>query len=199
MKTWWSIAFGVACGLLAAGLLLLTSSPPRGKAIQLSPPPPASPLAVHVTGAVSRPGVYLFPQGSRVEEALEAAGGLSPEADAQLLNLAAPLHDGERLWVPIKVQQAAGAPADTGNPPGYFTVEGGNTPQASSGRINLNTATQAELESLPNIGPVTAEKIIAYRQANGYFSQIEDIQLVSGIGPVTFEKIKDLISVGEYP
>jgi competence protein ComEA len=199
MKTWWSVAFGVACGLLAAGLLLLTSSPPRGEAIQLSPPPPAPPLAVHVTGAVSRPGVYIFPQGCRVQEALEAAGGLSPEADAQLLNLAAPLHDGERLWVPVKSQHAASGQPETGNPPGYFTTESGYTDKDPSGRINLNTATQAELESLPNIGPVTAQKIIAYRQANGYFSQIEDIQLVSGIGPVTFEKIKELISVGDYP
>jgi competence protein ComEA len=112
------------------------------------------------------------------------------EADAQMLNLAAPLQDGQRLWVPFIViedgQPQGGTPAVT-------------APDNSPGLVNINTADQAELESLPGIGPVTAQKIIAYREINGAFATIEDIQLVSGIGPATFDKIKDLITIYGVP
>jgi competence protein ComEA len=208
MKNWWGIPFSVACSLLAAGLLYLSITPPRGEPVQLIPPPAPPPLVVHVSGAVVNPGVYEFESSCRVREALEAAGGLLAEADAAALNLAAPLQDGERIWVPAKVkaepladppapEKAAGpavqvaptAPAETEPPPAP-------TPEYP---ININTATQAELESLPGIGPVIAGRIIAYRNEHGPFTRIEEIENVSGIGPKTFEKIKDLIAVTGNP
>ncbi|MEJ2348723.1 MAG: SLBB domain-containing protein [Anaerolineales bacterium] len=96
MKTWWGIAFGVLCGLFGAGILLLASRQPRGEPIQLRPPPTPPPVIVHVTGAVAQPGVYTLASESRVEDAVQAAGGVSPQADVQSLNLAA-------FWKPYLV------------------------------------------------------------------------------------------------
>lgn len=188
MSVWWKIAFGVVCGLLAAGLILLASQPPRGAAILLQPPPTAKPIVVHVAGAVAQPGVYSLAPGSRVEDAIQAAGGLLPEANGAALNLAAFVQDGERVVAPTL------PPAIT---PGAPAVRSGTAePLPEAGQlININTASKAELESLPGIGPVTAQQIIAYREANGPFAQIEDIMDVPGIGEKTFEQIKDLITV----
>ena len=149
------------------------------------------PLVVHVSGAVSHPGVYELIQGSRVQDAIQAAGDLTPDADAQALNLAAPLDDGALVHVPLKsaeqppmISPGISAPSPAGNP--------GSAP---GGLININTASQSELESLPGIGPVLAQRIIEYRQSHGSFSSTEAIMDISGIGPATFEKIKDLITV----
>ena len=201
MKTHWGIAFGVLCGLLAAGVLLLTTRPPRGAMVTLPPPPTPLPLIVQVSGAVANPGVYSLTPGSRVQDALREAGGLLPEAESQTLNLAAILHDGERLIVPFKKVEATSRPAEV-NSSTTPSVEI-NQPSAQTasegGLININTALQTELDSLPGIGPATAQKIIAYRETNGPFATIEEIMNVSGIGPATFEKIKLLISVGDLP
>jgi len=198
MKGWWLLALGVVFGILSAGGVWLASSPPRGAPVQLLPPPTPSPIQVHVTGAVAKPGVYALPVGSRVQDAIESAGGITAEANAQTLNLAAVLEDGFQVWVPSKspVQESPAAGSSTGQ--AEIPLEPAN-PAAPGALININTASQAELESLPGIGPVTAQKIIAYRQANGLFIGIEDIQKVSGIGPATFEKIKDLITTGSAP
>jgi competence protein ComEA len=173
-------------------MLLLVAGAPRGKPVQLAPQPTAPPAIVYVSGAVVHPGVYPLAPGARVQDALLAAGGMLPEADDLTLNLAAIIQDGQRLWVPFKTTDVGQLPApqDSQAPP---------LQTATSGQVNINTADQATLESLPGIGPVTAQKIIAYRQTNGPFATIEDIQLVSGIGPATFEKIKDLIAVAEMP
>jgi competence protein ComEA len=200
MKGWKAIAFGVLCGLLGAGLLLLVSGSPKGEEITLLPPPTPKPLQIHVSGAVENPGVYALPLDSRVLDAVMAAGGFTSDADQQVLNLASILQDGERVWVPYQTQ-AGGEPVETlpssrtapialddptPSPPGDFPV-------------NINTASQAELEKLPGIGPVTAQKIIEYRQTNGPFPSIEEIQKVSGIGPAKYEEIKDKITVGSSP
>jgi len=194
MKDWWKIVFGVVCGLLGAGLLFLVSSQPRGQPITLLPPPTPIPIMVHITGAVIHPGVYSLPPGSRLQDVIQAAGGASQDADLEAVNLAGFLEDGNNLSIPT-IQII---------PP---TVEAPATPESSRGGdetslfpnpdrpININTANQAELESLPGIGPVLAQKIIAYRTANGPFTTIEDIIDVSGIGSSTFELIKDLITV----
>ena len=180
--------------MLGAGILYLASRPPRGEAITLLPAPTAEPLTVHITGAVALPGVYPLPVGSRVKDAVEAAGGLLPEAQAASINLAAPLQDGTRIYIPSiipgeeQTQDGTGA----GNP----DQPNGNLPGKP---ININTASQAELDSLPGIGPTLAGRIIAYRQEHGLFKTIEDIQDVSGIGPGIFGKIKDLISVEGQP
>lgn len=187
MKDWWKIAFGVLCGLLGAGLILLVARQPRGESIRLLPPPTPAPLIVHVDGAVAQPGVYTLAVGSRVQDAIQAAGGLLPEANTASVNLAAILQDGSRVFVPtLQPTSPPGAPIVS--PPARFSPSLGNL-------ININTATQAELESLPGIGPALAQRVIAYREANGPFQSIEDIMKVSGIGPKTFEKIKDLITV----
>jgi len=198
MKIWWAITIGVVCGLLAAGFLFLVSRPPRGGMVPLLPPPTAAPYVVHITGAVQQPGVYTLPKGSRVGDAIEAAGGLSPDANEQTLNLAAFIQDGERIHVPAKeslpTSSQSGQPSDS-----VFGGNDGSSAGTISILVDINTAGQVELESLPGIGPVTAEKIIAFRETNGPFISIEDIQNVPGIGPVTFEKIKDLITIGDVP
>ena len=191
MKSWWGIAWpislGVLIGLLVAGFILLVSSPPRGEAIRIIPPPSPQPLSVYVSGAVARPGVYRLPQGSRVQDAILTAGEALPGADLAALNLAAPLADGDRVDVPVKGAAGSSQPAASVSDP----ASGG----AVDGPVDINTATQEMLESLPGIGPTLAQRIIDYRQSNGPFASIEAIQDVSGIGPGIFEKIKDLIRV----
>lgn len=191
-KTALNILFGVLVGLLAAGLVLLVSSPPRGAAIALLPPPTPSPILIHVSGAVSQPGVYTLSAGSRVLDAIQAAGGLLPEADQRNLNLAALVEDGSRVQVPSLPPVLPSAAAGESR----SAIIPTEAPQAQSVYpININTATQADLESLPGIGPVTAAKIIEYREKNGPFKTIEELMDVPGIGPKTFEELKDLITV----
>ena len=179
-QDWHKILFGLVCGLLAAGLVLLIATQPRGTAIELSPPPTESPISVHVVGAVANPGVYQLSPGSRAEQAVQAAGGFTANADAQALNLAVQLADGAKITVP-----------EIGE---FF-----NSMERSSGissiLINLNTATIEELMTLPSIGQERAELIIQYRTDHGGFKSIEEIQEISGVGPATFEKLKDMITV----
>ncbi len=189
------VAIGVVGGLLGAGLLYLVSRPPRGEAITLLPAPTPLPVTVDVGGAVLQPGVYALPQGSRVQDAIQAAGGLAPDADTSGLNLAAFLEDGQRAFIPLRAVPTVTLLAGD--------VEGAAQPAVRGGElqllININTATQAELESLPEIGPVTAQAIITYRTEQGPFPTIESIDAVPGIGPATFDAIKDLITVGDVP
>ena len=189
MKTIWGIAFGVVCGFLGAGILLLATNKPRGEPIQLSPPPTPAPVVVHVSGAVIKPGVYSLPSGSRVKDAIEKSGGLKSEADSNLVNLAMLVEDGMQVWVPYQSVDIVGT--DTPLVLEIKPTTGGEV----ANRININTANQIELESLSGIGPVLAQAIIQYRLEKGPFNEIEEIQEVSGIGPVTFEKIKPFITV----
>ncbi|RMF49735.1 MAG: ComEA family DNA-binding protein [Anaerolineae bacterium] len=193
MKRFWGPLLGLLAGFLLAGALFWAARPPRGTPITLLPPPTPLPVVVDVGGAVAHPGVYALPPGSRVQDALESAGGLLPEADAQTLNLAAPLEDGSRLWVPTRPPVVTSIPAEIATPSAQRAISIGASPETSL--VNINTASQAELESLPGIGPSLAQRIIAYRQENGPFAAIEDIQKVSGIGPATFERLRDLITV----
>jgi competence protein ComEA len=162
----------------------------------LSPPPTPLPLVVHVSGAVAKPGVYTLPTGSRVKDAIESAGGMLPDANSQSLNLAAPLQDGELIWIPtiIKANPTAFEQEET---PGEGQAPI-STP-ASTGLININTATLEELDALPGIGPVKAQSIIDYRNNHGPFNSVEAIQDVVGIGPVTYEGLKELITVQAFP
>lgn len=185
MKILWAIAFGVVVGLLAGGLLWFINRQPAGIPIQLQPPPTPAPIQVHVAGAVNQPGVFALPAGSRTQDAILAAGGFTEEADPHALNLAAYLQDGGRVFVPSLVPASASVPGDTrlSNPLAIFPVD-------------INTASAAELETLPEIGPETARKIIEYRQVHGAFQALEEIMDVPGIGPVTFAAIQDLITIG---
>lgn len=188
--------FGLVCGLLASGVLLLATRPPVGKAVSLQPPPEPAPLKIHISGAVVQPGLYELPAGSRVQDAILAAGGLLPDADDATLNLAAPLEDGTRIVVPTKRSTAAPAAAEKQTAPDEPQATPGNANSGATGPINLNTATLEELDSLPGIGPAIAQRILDYRNTNGLFGTIEDLQNVKGIGPATFEKLKDKITVG---
>jgi competence protein ComEA len=189
MKPWHYLAFGVLGGLLAAGLILLVASPPRGDPITLPPAPTPAPLTVDISGAVTRPGVYQLPQGSRVQDAIEAAGGFLENAYATSLNLAMPLSDGTKVLVP-----AVPEPAAAGNNTSSDSAALSNAPPVPT-LININTATAAQLMELPGIGETKAAAIISYRENNGPFTTIEQIMNVSGIGPATFESLKDLTTV----
>jgi competence protein ComEA len=197
VKNWWILALGIAFGLLGAGSIWLASSPPRGYPIQLLPPPTPIPITIHVSGAVQNPGLYTLPIESRVADAIEIAGGLTAEANDLTLNLAAQLKDGMQIWVPAQLAQPDLAPK---NPDSEPNISEKSAPTNDTNPIvNINAATQEELETLTGIGPVTAQKIIAFRTTEGLFLAIEEIQKVSGIGPATFEKIKDQITVGRLP
>lgn len=163
-------------------------------------------LFIHIRGAVKAPGVYKLPAGSRVFEAVTAAGGFAEEADEDYVNLVLPLEDGCQLTIPTK-EQTAGAgealkkemtaepgigPADSINKTNHSNKAGS---AGSSGTVNLNTADISLLCTLPGIGETRAEAIIAYREANGGFKAIEDIMQVEGIKEGTFKKLKDKISV----
>lgn len=185
-----TILAGILIGLLLAGGLWLVARSPQGQPVALRPPPTPEPIVVHVIGAVARPGVYNLPTGSRVQDAVRAAGGLLAEADKEAINLAARLEDGEQLEVPyLPGMEPVGTPSSS------FQVIPGDSGAPSSSLININTATLEELDTLPGIGPTTAQKIIDYREQHGPFARIEDIMNVSGIGPATFERIQDLITV----
>lgn len=162
-------------------ILLPTPAPPPTAV----PTPTPVPLMVYVSGAVARPDVYALPQGSRVKQAIEAAGGFLPEADEARVNLALPLYDGQQVHVP-RVGEASLPPAASG---------GGTVAASSQNPVNINTASLADLEALPGIGPALAQRIIDFRQANGQFERIEDIKHVRGIGDATFESLREYITV----
>lgn len=174
---------GLLIGLMAFALLELVRAKPRGSPIELLPLPTQAPLRVHVSGAVVQPGLYLLRPGSIVQEALERAGGAQPDAQLEALNLAAPLHDGQQIYIPMIDE----------NPPTPVLFQ--SPEQTATQKINVNTASALELEDLPGIGPSLAAKIIAYRQEHGPFVTVDDLLHVSGIGPVKLAQIKDLIIV----
>ena len=192
MKSVFNVLIGILVGLLLAGGLWLLARGPQGEPVVLRAAPTPEDLVVHVTGAVVRPGVYRLADNSRVQDAVDAAGGFLAEADKNGFNLAAFVADGERIDVPY----VAGF---TPQPTSQFSVVVTPTPFGTPAveLININTASLSELDRLPGIGPTTAQKIIDYRTANGPFAQIADIINVSGIGPATYENIKNLITVGD--
>ena len=204
--------FGLLASILVVGVLLVAARRPPGHPVQLLEPPTVVPLRVHVTGAVNRPGVYALAHGSIIQDALDAAGGATRPADLSHLNLALLLRDGDQINVPEILPTSTPLPP-TRTPPPTVTV-GPGTPRpteltptlaptsaptsagSSGGLVNINTATLAELDTLPRIGPAIAQRIIDYRTANGPFTTIEQIKNVKGIGDATFAQLKDLITVG---
>ncbi|MCQ3936535.1 MAG: hypothetical protein DPW18_05740 [Chloroflexi bacterium] len=192
MKNVLYVLIGVMAGFALAGLLLFISRAPAGDPIVLQPAPTKAPIAVHVIGAVPRPGLYEFAEGARVQDAIDAAGGLLSSANVDSINLAALLEDGQQLNIPYKAGQEpseeTAVPLELPGPPATEAPE-------NQDLININTALLEELDSLPGIGPTIAQRIIDYREENGPFETIEDIMNVSGIGPSTFDQIKDLITV----
>ena len=151
--------------------------------------PPAS-IIVDVRGAVNKPGVYALPLGSRVQDALMLAGDVASEADTRPLNLARRLNDGEQIYVPLVGEATPTVVATPGR-----SVQLNAPTKIPGGKINLNTATLGELDTLPGIGPAIAQRIIDYRAQNGDFKTIDDLKKVRGIGDALFNQIKDLIAV----
>ncbi len=185
-------AFLVIAAAVIGGVVLLLASRPAPVSITINPPPPTpaptatatpAPMEVYVTGAVNQPGaVVTLPPGSRVHDALDAAGGAAPDADLERIDLAALVHDGDHIHV-YRVGESA-APIDSGQP------------QASADQnvVHVNRATLEELETLPGIGPALAQRIIDYRTTNGAFTSLESLMEVSGIGARTIERLDGLVA-----
>jgi len=138
-------------------------------------------LVVYVVGAVRRPGLYRLPPGSRVADAVGRAGGVTRKADPAALNLAAPLADGEQVLVPAMLPRAVAA------------SQGVPVPGVPPGPIQLSSATAEQLDSLPGIGPATAQKILDYRAQHGAFRSVEELDEVPGIGPTRVEQLRGLV------
>ena len=147
-------------------------------------------VIIDVDGAVITPGVYELPDGSRVQDAIDAAGGLATDADVARVNRAERLIDGAKLLIPRVGEQAADLTAE-----GQIGVSGSSTGAMGTGLVNINQAGADELDALPGIGPATAEKIVSDREQNGPFLAIEDLMRVSGIGEKKFEELQGLICV----
>jgi competence protein ComEA len=175
----------------AAPMGVASSVPSASVAVAPSPSTSASPsttLIVDVSGWVRKPGVFEFEPGDRVIDAVERAGGARDNADLTLLNLAAPLVDGQQILVPKEGAQVPGTVP--GTTPGTTGVPG-----ATGALVNINTADEATLETLNGVGPVLAASIIAYRTEHGPFTSIDQLDEVSGIGPATMEDLRSQVTV----
>jgi competence protein ComEA len=206
-----NLLFGVILGVLGGAILgvmvMVLSRSNRPAAIEIIPPDPTTPLStaeplptatsgllhVFVSGAVSVPDVYDLPPGSLVKDAITLAGGFTADANRDILNQALTLQNGDHIHVPTLAETAATPPPISTEAP---TTSGSGSATNSTSLININTATLAELETLPGIGPSLGQNIIDYRQTNGPFEAIEDLMKVSGIGTAKFEAIRALITVG---
>ncbi len=142
---------------------------------------PAPRLIVHVVGAVRRPGLYRLANGARIADALRRAGGATRRADLTLVNLAAPVSDGTQVVVPRRVSAAEAGGGEAGDAP-------------AGGPVHLNTATVDQLDELPGVGPVTAQKIVDWREQHGAFSSVDDLDAIPGIGPARLEQLRELVA-----
>lgn len=163
----------------------------------LAPSPVPNPIYVDVKGSVKQPGLYTFTGQERIADAITKAGGALAQADLNQINLAQPLADGSAVWVPAKGEIRSSVPGSTSpcNPVSTVTTATTQSSNASSGKINLNTATIQELATLPGIGETRAQTIIAYREKNGAFQESEGLKKIAGIGDKTYERLKDKITV----
>lgn len=159
-------------------------------------------LVVHVSGAVASPGVVRLPSGARVDDALRAAGGATGEAELAAVNLARPVVDGEQIHVPVPGEEppAVAAPAPAADAPSAGDATGAGDGAtggggADDGLIDLNSASVAELDELPGVGPAIAQRIVDHREQNGPFESVDQLEEVSGIGPATLEKMRDRATV----
>ena len=182
---------------LVGGYGVAMRAKPKAQKISLASPTAGSSGAagktgrvvyVHVGGAVHRPGLYEVSDGSRVFDAVQAAGGATEDADLDSLNLASKVKDGDKILVPARVEPGADPPPGGAGPPGAGGASAG-------GLVNLNSATLEQLDALPGVGPSTAQKIIDYRTQHGGFRSVDELMEVPGIGPAKFAELKDKVTV----
>ncbi len=156
-------------------------------------------IVVHITGEVKKEGVIYLKKGARIVDAIKEAGGETKEADLSQVNLAYELQDGQKIYIPNKNEKISqyiiGKNGETMNDNSANTGNESTSYNKEEAKVNINTASQAELDSLPGIGPALAQRIIDFRVENGNFNSIEDIQNVKGIGDSKYEDIKDKIVV----
>ena len=188
-----ALAYGVAvlAFLVIAGRMTLDGAdepraePTASAALEVEEEPVRE-VVVHVAGAVARPGLYRMPEGSRVDDAVLLAGGAKPKAALDVVNLAAPVVDGQQVIVPL--QGVGGGTAA----PSSGSASEGDSPGA---KVRLNSATLEELDELPGVGPVTAQQILDYREANGAFRSVDELDAVPGIGPARLEQLRPLVDL----
>jgi competence protein ComEA len=184
------LAVLLAGAAVLTGIIWWTGAPRHGDALPVMTPvvsdEPDRHIVVHVAGAVHAPRVVHLPEGSRVVDALAAAGGLRVDAATDGLNLARVLADGEQVYVPTVGEADAVAPGAGGS---------GGSAWRPDGRLDLNRATAADLEQLPGIGPVLAARIIDWREQNGPFTSVGQLREVSGIGERTLQRLAELVTV----
>jgi len=186
--------FLLIVAVLAAVVIFQTlSAGPRNPLLESLTPAPSpqatatpSPLQVYVSGAVQKPDVYTLPPDSIVKDAILAAGGAAADADLDRINLAYPLGDGQQVYVPRQGEESL---------PDRLQPASASILQPGVSRVNINTAGQAELESLPGIGPALATRILDYRQTHGPFQSVDEMDNVPGIGDALLAKIRDLVTV----
>jgi competence protein ComEA len=186
------VAIVFALAITAITMNQQAQPPIEVRAPSLQPTPTAL-LYVHVAGGVAAPGVYALPSGSHVFEAIAAAGGPNEDADPDALNLASKIADGQKMVVPLRRSAGEPAPASAPGSPGGSVPAAPLSPPGAT--INVNTASQKMLESLPGVGPVTATKVLARRDTVGPFSRIEQLKDEKIVNASTFERIKARISV----
>lgn len=178
--------------------VLFSATAPRGSTQTVSSPVPTRSVAgssaaatgtifVHILGAVASPGLYELRDGSRAVDVVASAGGFTAKADQSAVNLARFLSDGEQIVVPERGATPTGLTTPSG--------AGGGAGGGAGAKVNLNTADETTLETLPRVGPAMAARILAWRTENGRFTSIEDLKSVSGIGDKTFDDLKDLVTV----
>jgi competence protein ComEA len=169
-------------GTSSGGVSVETRSGASGSGSSVSVTEGGEDVVVDVTGRVREPGVYRLPAGSRVNDALQRAGGAEGDADVEAINLAARLSDGQQISIPARAKGPVGVSLDSGT--------GGAMDPASAGPINFGSATPEELDTIDGIGPVTAQKLLEYRQQHGGISSVDDLDQIDGIGPATIEALR---------
>lgn len=152
-------------------------------------------IIIYICGAVKESKVITLPEDSRISDAIDAVGGLTDNADLTNINLAYILEDGEKIYIPKKGEEPPNESSAASSSDQSSSYSNYSATSTKNNKININKATQTELETIPSVGPSTALKIIEYREQNGKFKSIEDIKNVSGIGDAKYEKMKDYITV----
>ncbi|MEW1783500.1 ComEA family DNA-binding protein [Arthrobacter sp. NPDC080086] len=190
---WWRAAGS------APQVVPLSERSTTAAAVETAPAAPAERVVVHVTGAVIRPGVLTLPAGSRLHEAIAAAGGATPTADLDRLNLAAAVEDGQKIVVPERgspeAQDSQGGASGEGGGSSGGSGSGSGASGNGTAKVNLNTADAEELATLPRVGPVLAQRIVDWRKQHGRFTRVEELDAVDGVGPKLLEALLPLVRV----